>query len=203
MDETLKSLRTVHLTLCVVTAVMVLIMITTNQADRYQKGLDELQSLKDLSWDQYADDPLGILDKELRPSTLKKLQMEYGSVFEGKRAGHVSPKVEMKLLPLLPLPGNRISDYRKFIMGPNEIGFYEPADPTEIVPIISTDFNSKAWEPGLLFSRSYLALRQFQAVHGISRHSDAELALGNRSPDASAPSESDGLLPRAALHHAR
>jgi hypothetical protein len=84
MDETLKSLRTVHATLVVTTAGDYFGHDHIPSGRRSEQALQKIQRLKNLSWTQYADSSLNALDKSLRPRALKEAQSEYHSNFPRK-----------------------------------------------------------------------------------------------------------------------
>ena len=149
MIETLKSLRTLHSALGIVMAAIVLISITSSQVRHYEQALEELQTLKKLSWQEYVEFCLALLEKDFKSHDVDETRTDYIGVFRNKYKLDTNESLEIKLLPIVLIPpqGVTLATYKSFFSSKTEIGYYRPPLAEEVAKIVTTDFDDPKNEP--------------------------------------------------------
>jgi hypothetical protein len=149
MTETLKSLRGLHSALGIVMAAIILIGITSSQVRKYEQALEELQNLKKLPWQDYAEFCLTILRRDFEPRYIEETRSDYVSVFKDKYKIKMKEPFEVALLPIVLVPpeGSTLATYRNFLSDSDEIGYYRPGRAEDVASIVVTDFDNPKKQP--------------------------------------------------------
>jgi hypothetical protein len=130
-------------------AAVILISITSSQVRGYEQALEELQTLKKLSWQDYAEFCMEILKKDFEAKYKQEVQTDYVQVFRDKYKIDTRIPLSTNLLPIVVIPseGSTLATYRSFLSGQNQIGYYRPGQAEIIAKIVTTDFDSAKKQP--------------------------------------------------------
>src|SRR5262249_44323435 len=155
-----KSLRALHSALGIVMAAVVLISITSSHIRQYEQALEELQTLKNLQWGDYADFCAKFLVKEFKQKYIEQTRDDYKSIFKDKDKIDMRDPVEVAVLPIVLIPPDRctLASYRAFLSDNDEIGYYSPGQAEFIASIVVTDFDNPNRKPDWFLKTSTIHL---------------------------------------------
>lgn len=156
MDETLKSLRSIHITLVAVAAVTILVSFTSQESRGYDRAISDLRLVKQLSYSQYSAFTVNALARAKKISQAKAMN-DFASQFKRQKMLMLHGFEGATLFPCVAVPNqySKIRELRTFFRGPDKAGFYRPIA-AQFAKIVATDFAVHSTNGFALGSRAIL-----------------------------------------------